>query len=225
MPSLFAGAGWRRLWPRRHADIKGFALRRGPGTEMEFPRRLSSDWRDRGSSFFFQRHLPVVTEQVAPELELFDRWRKRDVDWHDLDSAHTILNIRARVKNRSRTRNSHNNVFAVAEINFALQQKIDIFGRGIQELERAVVAAKSHSSTRADQIERRILQDSVEQLHFASDARMLEVLTERDRSAQDSFIENCRMQKLRSAGEDDRGKMNGRLQRRRQECFPVLADF
>src|SRR6266478_7450866 len=92
---------------------------RGPGAEMEFPRRLSSDWRDRGSSFFFQRHLPVVTEQVAPELELFDRWRKCDVDWHDLDSAHTILNIRARVKNRSRTRNSHNNVFAVTEINFA----------------------------------------------------------------------------------------------------------
>ena len=160
------------------ADVKDFDLRRCAAAEMKFPRRLSGDWRDRGSSFFFQRHFPVVTEQVALEPELFDSWRKRDLDWHDLDSANTIRNIRAGIEKRSRTRNFHDYIFAVAEIDFALQRKIDIFGRGIQELDRSVVAAKNHSPARARQIERGILQNSAEELHFAGDARMLEVLTE-----------------------------------------------
>src|SRR5438445_4332499 len=86
---------------------------------MEFSCRLISDGCDRGSSFFFQPHRPIATEQVALELELFDGRRKRGLDWHDLDSADTILNIRARTKNRSRTRNSRDYIFAVAKISSA----------------------------------------------------------------------------------------------------------
>src|SRR6266853_3868794 len=118
---------------------------------MEFPCRLISDGCDRGSSFFFQPHLPIATEQVALELELFDGRRERGLDWHDLDSPDTILNIRARIKDRSRTRNSHDHIFAVAKINLALDRKIDLFRRGIHEHDHSVVAAKSQSPARAHQ--------------------------------------------------------------------------
>src|SRR5438445_11730246 len=86
---------------------------------MEFSCRLISDGCDRGSSFFFQPHRPIATEQVALELELFDGRRKRGLDWHDLDSADTILNIRARTKNRSRTRNFRNSKDVIARISSA----------------------------------------------------------------------------------------------------------
>ena len=128
---------------------------------MEFSCRLISDGCDRGSSFFFQPHRPIATEQVALELELFDGRRKRGLDWHDLDSADTVLNIRARIENRSRARNFRDHIFAVAKINLALHRKIDLFGCGIQELERSLVAAKSQSPARARQIERRILQNTI----------------------------------------------------------------
>src|SRR5260370_13515543 len=128
---------------------------------MEFPCRLISDGCDRGSSFFFHPHLPIVTEQVALELELFDGRRECGLDWHDLDSADTILNIRASIKNRSRTRNSHDHIFTVAKINLALDRKIDLFGCGIQELERSVVAAKSHAPARPRQIGPRILHHTI----------------------------------------------------------------
>src|ERR1700675_4178023 len=118
------------------------------------------------------------------EFELLDCRREGDVDRHDLNSTNTILNVHGGIKNRSRTRNSHHGVLTVAKINLALQRKIDIFGCGIQEFERCMVAAKSQSSTCAGQIERRILQNPVEQLHFTRDVGMREVLTERDRSAQ-----------------------------------------
>src|SRR5437870_6935136 len=110
---------------------------------MEFSCRLISDGCDRGSSFFFQPHRPIATEQVALELELFDGRRKRGLDWHDLDSADTILNIRAGTKNGSGTRDFRDHIFAVAKINLAFDRKIDIFGWGFQELERSVVAAES----------------------------------------------------------------------------------
>ena len=128
---------------------------------MEFPGRLIGNGWDWGSSFLFQPHLPIVTKRIALELELFDGRRKRGLDRHDLDSADAILNIRAHIKNGSGTGNSHDHILAVPEVNFALHRKIDIFGGGIQELERSVVAAKSHAPARARQIERRILQNSI----------------------------------------------------------------
>src|SRR5437879_12074210 len=98
---------------------------------MEFSCRLISDGCDRGSSFFFQPHRLIAAEQVALELELFDGRRKRGLEWHDLDSADTILNIRARIKSRLRTRNCHVDIFAVANIDHALARYIYVFGRGI----------------------------------------------------------------------------------------------
>src|SRR5882762_10078795 len=106
-----------------HTDVKDFALRVGPATERKFRRRLIGDCSDRGSSYFFQPEFPAVAEHVALELDLFDCWGKRDVDWHDLNSANTILNIRAGIENRRRTQKFHHDVLAVAEINLALQRE------------------------------------------------------------------------------------------------------
>src|SRR5436853_7340901 len=121
MPPLFTGARWRRLRARTHGHVECFALRGCAGAEMKLPGRLISNVCDRGRCLFFQSDLPVVIEQVSLELDLFDRWRERDVDRTDPDSANTIRNARARIKNRSCTRNFHRDVLAVAEIKIALQ--------------------------------------------------------------------------------------------------------
>src|ERR1700726_5283968 len=128
---------------------------------MKFRRRLIDDWCGRGSSSFFQPEFPAVAEHVAFELDLFDCWRKSDIDRHDLNSANTILNVRAGIKNRRSTRHPHHDVLAVTEINLALQRKINIFSHGIQEFERSVVAVKCQPSARPCQIERSVLQNSV----------------------------------------------------------------
>ena len=87
------------------ADVKDFTSRCRAHAETKFPCRLISNCLglESGGSSFSEPQLPAVAEQIALEFELFDGGRKRDIDWHNFDSSNTILNIRACIKNWSRT--------------------------------------------------------------------------------------------------------------------------
>src|SRR5205085_12407035 len=96
----------------------------------------------------------------------------------------------------------------VAQIDVAADGQIDFLSGGAEESDFPMFAIESESRACLGEIEWRVLQLGIEQLDVAGDIGVLQGLAPRDCSAQDSFSENRRMKKLRSARQDNGWKFD-----------------